>query len=314
MKNSLLLLFLSLSVVVCAQNNSKFIQKDISVSPFIDGTILTPETETKSPLVILIADSGPTDRDGNQQMMTNNHLKFLAEGLYKEGIATFRYDKRIIKQMKDRTINEESIRFDDFIKDAKDVVAYFKRSNAFSKVYVLGHGQGATVGVIAAQEGVDGFMSIAGYGRSVDDAIVAQLSEDAPGLKDNARNAFDELEANGSTQNYSQGLASIFRPSLQSFIKSWMKYDPSVEVKKLDIPVLIVVGDRDLQVLASEGEVLKNAKPDATFVLIKNMNHPLKEMKGTDDNLVNQKSYNEPRRPVIPELIETIASFINNNH
>jgi uncharacterized protein len=312
MKTKMLLLCLAVTMGIFAQDNPRFNQKDIAVSPFIDGTILTPETSGKSPLVIFIADSGPTDRNGNQQMMTNNHLKFLAEGLYKEGIATFRYDKRIIKQMKDRTINEESIRFDDFIKDARDVVAYFKRSEAFSEIYVLGHGQGATVGVMAAQEdGVAGFISIAGYGRSLDDALVAQLAKEAPALEENARNAFDELEATGSTQNYSQGLASIFRPSIQPFLRSWMKYNPSTEIQKLAMPVLIIAGDKDLQVLASEAEVLKAAKPDATYTVIKNMNHPLKEIKENDDDLVNQKSYNEPRKPVMPELIETVAAFIN---
>lgn len=310
MKTKLILICLALSTTLFAQNGTKLIQKDISVSAFIDGTILTPETSSKSPLVILIAGSGPTDRDGNQQMMTNNHLKFLAEGLYKKGIATFRYDKRIIKQMKDRTINEESIRFDDFIKDAQDIVAYFKRSDAFSKIIILGHSQGSTVGMIAAQDGVDGYISIAGPGRSIDNVIVEQLSQQAPGLKDNARMAFDELAANGSTQNYSPGLASIFRPSIQPFIRSWMKYDPAVEIAKLDVPVLIIAGNKDLQVLASEGEVLKTAKPDATYTIIKNMNHPLKELKADDDDLVNQKSYNEPRRPVIPELIEAVATFV----
>jgi pimeloyl-ACP methyl ester carboxylesterase len=310
MKTKMLLIFIALSTTLLAQDSTKFNQRDISVSPFIDGTILTPETETKSPLVILIAGSGPTDRNGNQQMITNNHLKYLAEGLYKEGIATFRYDKRIIKQMKDRTVNEESIRFDDFIKDAKDIVAYFKRSKSFSKIIILGHSQGATVGVLAAQDGVDGYISVAGPGRSIDQVIVQQLSEQAPGLKENARNAFDELAANGSTQNYSPGLASIFRPSIQPFIRSWMQYDPAVELAKLDIPVLIIAGDKDLQVLPSEGEVLKAAKPDATYTIILNMNHPLKELKADDDDMVNQKSYNEPRRPVIPALIDAVAQFV----
>ena len=90
-----------------------------------------------------------------------------------------------------------------------------------------------------------------------------------------------------------------------------MKYDPSVEIQKLNVPVLILAGDKDLQVLPSEGEVLKAAKPDATYMVIKNMNHPLKEMKAADDDLVNQKSYNEPKRPVIPELIEAVATFVN---
>jgi|TARA_R110002012_G_scaffold322045_1_gene554216 hypothetical protein len=310
MKTKLIALLLFVCVSVLAQNKKDFIQKDIAVSPFIDGTILTPETSAKSPLVIIIAGSGPTDRDGNQQMMKNNSLKYLAEALYQEGIATFRYDKRIVKQMKERNVNEESIRFDDFIKDASDVVAFFARSNAFSKIYVLGHSQGATVGLVSAQENVDGYISLAGPGRSIDEVIVEQLSKQAPGLTSNARAAFDELRTNGSTQNYSPGLSSIFRPSLQPFIRSWMQYNPSEEIKKLDMPVLILAGDKDLQVLPSEGEVLSEAKPDATYTVIPNMNHILKEIKEGDDDLVNQKSYNEPKRPVMPELIAAITQFI----
>jgi fermentation-respiration switch protein FrsA (DUF1100 family) len=89
-----------------------------------------------------------------------------------------------------------------------------------------------------------------------------------------------------------------------------MQYDPAVELAKLDIPVLIIAGDKDLQVLPSEGEVLKAAKPDATYTIILNMNHPLKELKADDDDMVNQKSYNEPRRPVIPALIDAVAQFV----
>ena len=308
MKTYFLLLLSLITTTGIAQDAKSIIQKDIAVSPFIDGTILTPETDGKSPLVIIIAGSGPTDRDGNQNMMKNNSLKYLAEGLYREGIATFRYDKRIIKEMKNRTMNEESIRFGDFIQDAEDVVNYFKRSEAFSKIYVLGHSQGATVGVVASQVGADGFISLAGPGRSIDDVIVEQLSVQAPGLKENARQAFDDLRVHGVAQNYSPGLASIFRPSIQPFIRTWMEYDPAIEIQKLQVPVLIVAGDKDLQVLPSEGEVLKAAKPTATFTVIPNMNHILKKIEG--DDLVNQKSYNEPKRPVMPELIEAITDFI----
>jgi pimeloyl-ACP methyl ester carboxylesterase len=291
-----------------AQKNNEIISNDISVSPFIDGTILTPESPTPVPLLIIIGGSGPTDRNGNQQMMVNNSLKFIAEDLYKYGIATFRYDKRIVKQMKNRNVNEENIRFDDFIKDAIDVIEYFKKSNAFSKIYVLGHSQGSTVGMVAIQGKADGFISVSGPGQSIDNVVVDQLSVQAPGLKDNARQAFNEMRATGKSMNYSEGLSSIFRPSIQPFMLSWMLYDPQVEIVKLEIPVLIVSGDKDLQVQLSEGEALKQAKPNAEYVIIENMNHVLKEIKG--DDIENSKSYNEYNRPLVPNLIEVLSTFI----
>lgn len=298
------LLFLNFSNAQTLEKDSK----DISVSPFIDGTILVPKTAEKIPLAVIIAGSGPTDRNGNQQMMENNSLRYLAEGLYKNNIASFRYDKRIVKQMKDRNINEENIRFDDFIKDAKDVLAYFKKANVFSKIYIIGHSQGSLVGMVALEDGADGFVSIAGPGRSIDQVIVEQLSKQAPQLTKNAKMAFAELKANGNTTSYDKGLASIFRPALQPFIYSWMKYNPKAALSKLDIPILIINGDNDIQIAISEAEELQKAKPGADYLIIPQMNHILKKV--GSDGLENQKTYNDPKLPVMPALIRAISDFI----
>ena len=110
--------------------------------------------------------------------------------------------------------------------------------------------------MIAAQDRADGFISIAGAGQQIDDVIVAQLEKQAPGLKENARQAFDDLRVNGVAINYSPGLASIFRSDIQPFIRSWMQFDPQTEIAKLSVPVLIINGDKDLQVQVSEGDLL----------------------------------------------------------
>lgn len=303
------LIFLFFGIIATAQNK-KYNSEDLSITPLIDGTLQVPEANGKLPLAIIIGGSGPTDRNGNQQMVVNNSLKFLGEGLYENGIATFRYDKRIVKQMKNRTINEKNIRFDDFIDDAIAILEYFKKDEKFSKIYIVGHSQGSLVGMIAAQSDADGFVSIAGAGQEIDDVIIDQLAKQAPGLVDNARTSFDDLRANGVAYNYSPGLASIFRKEIQPFIYSWMQYDPKVEITKLNIPVLIINGDKDTQVQVSEAELLKNAKPDADYLIIPKMNHIFKEIEGND--LENSKSYNIYNIPVMPELINTVSDFIKN--
>ena len=244
-------------------------------------------------------------------MMKNNSLKLLAEGLYDNKIASFRYDKRLIKIMKMGQIQEEKIDFDHFVEDALAILDHFKGDDRFNKIYVLGHSQGSLVGMMAAKERADGFISIAGAGQPIDDVIVYQLEKQAPGLKENARQSFDDLRVNGVAQNYSPGLASIFRPSIQPFIFSWMRYDPAVELAKLDMPVLIVAGDQDLQVQLAEADLLKAAKPEAEVKIIRKMNHIFKEIEG--DDIENSKSYNEYNRPVIPELILVVTNFILQN-
>ncbi len=302
------LLFLFFFGIVSAQNKD-YNSEDLSITPLIDGTLIVPTTAEKLPLAIIIGGSGPTDRNGNQQMMENNSLKFLAEGLYGNNIASFRYDKRIVKQMKKRTIDEKNIRFGDFIDDAAAVLNYFKNDERFSKIYIIGHSQGSLIGMIAAQNGADGFVSIAGVGQEIDDVIIDQLGKQAPGLVENARDSFDDLRANGVAYNYSPGLASIFRKEIQPFVYTWMQYNPKDEIAKLQIPVLIINGDKDIQVQISEAEILKNAKPDAEYEIIPNMNHIFKKIEG-NDLLENSKSYNIYNLPVMPELINSISDFI----
>ena len=165
---------------IASAQNAKFNSQDISITPLVDGTLLLPENMENPPLVIIVGDSGPIDRNGNQQMVENNALKFLAEGLYKNNIASFRYDKRIVKQMKRRAVNDKNYRFDDFIEDAVAILAYFKKGKQFSKIYIIGHGQGSLVGMVAAQEGADGFISIGGAGQEIDDVIKRQAWQIMP--------------------------------------------------------------------------------------------------------------------------------------
>ncbi|MGB3345116.1 MAG: alpha/beta hydrolase [Aequorivita sp.] len=306
MKYTPLLLILFFGIV--SAQTDVYNSQNLSITPLIDGTLLVPETNSKLPLAIIIAGSGPTDRDGNQQMMKNNSLRFLAEDLYKNDIATFRYDKRIVKQMKMRTIDESKVNFGDFIQDAVSILKYFKKDERFSKIYIIGHSQGSLIGMIAAQNEADGFISIAGAGQEIDDVIVDQLAQQAPGLADNARTSFDDLRVNGVAHNYSPGLVSIFRKEIQPFIFSWMQYNPQEEIAKLNMPVLIINGDQDIQVQISEAELLKTAKPDAAYKIILGMNHIFKYIQGNP--LENSKSYNQYDLPVMPELIDTIVKFI----
>ena len=290
-----------------AQDN--FIANDLRINQYVEGTLLAPRQETV-PLAIIINGSGPIDRNGNEMMTKNNAAKKLAEALAKKRIATFRYDKRTLKAQQ-LNIDEKDMRFDDFIDDAKAVIKRFSKLPNYSSLYIIGHSQGSLVGMIAAQEKADGFISIAGAGQTIDSLIVEQIGRQMPGLEESARTAFNELRANGKVKDYNQGLASLFKKSIQPFMFSWMKYDPQQEIKKLEMPVLIINGDNDLQVNTNEAKKLKDAKPDAELVIIENMNHIYRIIDKNDD-IANQKSYNEPQRPISNEMVEQISNFILN--
>lgn len=309
MKLYLLVLIFTFNVS-WAQNQS-FSETAISVNQYIDGTLTTPAEIKNPPLVIFIQGSGPTDRNGNQPMMKSDFAKKIAHQLGDEGIASFRFDKRIFKMNKLK-IKEEELRFEDFVVDVEAIISYFKNQGQFSKIILAGHSEGSLIGILAAKE-TDALISLAGAGRSIDEIVVDQIGKQAPGLRQNTRDSFDDLIKNGSTQSYNPALESIFRPAVQPYMLSWISYDPAEEIAKLDIPILIIQGTADIQVETSEAEILHNAAPLSRLVIIPEMNHVFREIRG-NDALVNTKSYNEPNRPLHPQLIPAMVNFIKNLH
>ena len=103
-------------------------------------------------------------------------------------------------------------------------------------------------------------------------------------------------------------LMTLFRPSVQPFMISWLKYDPRIEIKKLKIPVLLVQGTTDLQVTTENAKLLNAALPSAQLVVFQGMNHVLKLADA--DPKANEATYHEPMRPLAPGLTEAIAKFI----
>lgn len=308
--NKLIFFFLLLfSVQHIFAQDSSFVEQELTIDRFTDGTLTIPaDTTEEIPLVIFIQGSGPTNRDGNAPMMKNDGMKKIAHQLSENNIASFRFDKRIFKMNK-LGIREEDLKFEDFVTDVNAIISHFRNEEKFSKIIIAGHSEGSLIGILAAQQNeIDGFISLAGAGRSIDQIIVEQLAKQSEELSENARVAFEEIKSIGSTNNYSPWLESVFRPSVQPYIKSWMQYDPAVEIAKLKIPVLIINGSFDLQVDIKDAEILKNANPQAELVILENMNHIFRKIEGED--LENTKAYNEPQRTLHPELIPVITQFV----
>lgn len=289
--------------------NPGYQASEIHVNQLIDGTLLFPDGIQNPPLVILIAGSGPTDRDGNQPMLQNNSLKYLAEELSKKGIATFRYDKRIIKQIRLKTVKEEELLFEDFIDDAKATINYFHPN--FTHIFIAGHSEGSLIGMVAAQQNTTGFISLSGAGRPIDDILKEQIGKQAPNLVTELDKNFALLKEGKDIKDVNPILVSLFRPSVQPYMRSWLKYDPAVEIAKLNIPGLIVNGDKDLQVSVQDAKLLAVAKSGTQLEIIADMNHVLKNIAG--DAIENQMSYNKKNLPVSEKLVEIVIDFVKKN-
>ncbi|WP_295180481.1 alpha/beta hydrolase [uncultured Christiangramia sp.] len=308
MKKLICFVLMIISSLTTVAQDTTFTEIKLSIDKFTDGTLTKPTEENNKYLIIFIQGSGPTDRNGNQPMLQNDGIKKIARELAGNGIASFRYDKRIFKAQ-ELQLSEKDMIFEDFVEDAKNVVMHFRKEEKFSNIIIAGHSEGSLIGILVAQEYVDAFISLAGAADPIDEIITEQVTNMAPELGVSARTAFDEMAENGETSNYSPMLEAVFRPSVQPFMASWMKYNPSEEISKLKIPVLVVNGTSDIQVSEEQAQKLAEANENSELVILDQMNHIFRKIEAKD-RLVNSKSYNEPNLPLHPELISILTEFV----
>lgn len=289
------------------KEKSNFVYK--SPTGDIYGTLTLPAGTAKVPVVLLIAGSGPTDRNGNQSGISTNCYKMVADSLLSKGIACVRFDKRGIGESAAAAGKEENISFDDMVGDVAGMLKMLKADARFSKVIVLGHSEGSLLGMIAAgKEKVSGYISLAGAGERADKILTRQLAVQSPTLSATAVKIMDSIRNGYTLMNVEPDLKILFRPSVQPYLRSWFRYDPQLEIKKLAIPVLVLQGTTDIQVAVSDAQLLKKASPKATLKLIEGMNHVLKQAPA--DRAQNMTTYTNPTLPLSPGLMPAIYSFV----
>jgi hypothetical protein len=289
----------------------KFTSESVSVKNgniTLYGTLVLPKGIENPPVVLIIVGSGPTDRNGNPPNMPNNSLKYLAEDLAYRGIASVRYDKRGIGESVS-TQEEGELSIDDFIEDAIAWLRLLKKESRYSKVFVAGHSEGSIIGMVAAhREKVNGFISIAGAGRRIDKVVLEQVSSYPEEMVNAIKSIFDTLLMGKPHKNVPPILYVLFRPSVQPYMISWLKYDPIKQIGLLGCPVFIVQGTTDLQVKIIDAELLSQGNRKSKLLIIEGMNHVLKESEL--DFTKNFETYSNPNLPIVKELVNEIEVFI----
>ncbi|MCX6288119.1 MAG: alpha/beta hydrolase [Bacteroidetes bacterium] len=285
-----------------------------TVSGDIMGTLTLPDKASGIPVVLIIAGSGPTDRDGNSPPAlknTSNCYKLLAEELRKNGIASVRYDKRGIAGSKSAATKESDLHIENYISDAKGWVELLVKDKRFSKIIVAGHSEGSLIGMIACnQTKANGYISISGSGRPADEILKEQFGTLPQDAKDQIFPLLDKLKKGDTIGNVPADLNSFFRPSLQPYLISWFRYDPQAEIKKLKMPVLIIQGDMDIQVSVFDAELLSKANPKAELKFIRHMNHVLKDTDTKDKMEQVTKVYTNADLPLDKNFEDEVVKFI----
>lgn len=273
------------------------------------GTLL--DAGPGAPAALIIAGSGPTDRDGNSPLgITASTYRLLAEGLAGEGITTLRYDKRGIAASAPAAVPEADLRFSSFVDDARAFADYLRAETGQPCVWLIGHSEGALIAQSVAfnDEGICGLVLVSGAGRPAAVVLREQLSATTPEpYLSQALTVFDEIDA-GRTVECPPLLASLCRASVQPYLISWFDVDPAALAAEETLPTLIVQGSTDIQTTVTDAQALHAADPESELVILEGVNHVLKL--APLERAANIATYMNPELPLADGVVSAISGFI----
>lgn len=310
-------LLLSLTLIAGLAQAATTRQQPVSLTTdqgTLHGSLLLPQSDKPLPVALLIAGSGPTDRNGNNpEGGHNDALKKLAQVLARNGIASLRYDKRGVAASRSATPDERDLSVERYVADASGWVRQLKDDPRFDRVILIGHSEGALIASLAAADSpVDALVSIAGPAYPIGQVLDMQLAMRLPpALLAESRHILANLIRGTLQPEVPEALQVVYRPSVQPYLISLLRQDPAENFAALRIPALIVQGSHDAQVSPDNAELLKQAKPDAELAMIAGMNHVMRITPAAWQEQL--ASYDDPQLPLARALGERIVAFIRSS-
>lgn len=313
-----MLKYIKIIFIIIFFTNTVFAQKESFLTlrtsnGVLYGTVEVPDNKTSMPLAIIVSDC-KTDISFDQNLQ-NQTLKALADSLANRGIATLRYDKRGFGKSIAAGRNGANLSIENYVADLNAWINHFTNNSKFTKIVLVGHGEGALVAMICANgnKNVKKYISLAGAGQPRANVLREQIEmqfEHQPQIREIAVKYIEQLAKGEIIDEFvPQKLYSYFPPDLNHFFISWFKFNPQTEIVKLTIPILIVQGTADAQIAEYNATLLEKSNPNVRKVLISNMNHIFRACSSTHQ-LAQYAANCKPNAPIKSELCRAVANFI----
>ncbi|HTU81988.1 MAG TPA: alpha/beta fold hydrolase [Candidatus Acidoferrales bacterium] len=300
------------ALVVAAKSPAAAAESDIALhtaTGTIAGTLSLPAA-TPAPVVLIVAGSGPTDRDGNSGLIAPGTYRLLAAALASRGVASVRYDKRGVGASASAAASEKDLRFETYIGDAVAWMQLLASDRRFTKLVVAGHSEGSLIGIVAVQQTpAAALVSLEGAGRPAYEVLREQLKpKTPPALYAQCDAIITQLQQGHTVAEVPGELYALFRPSVQPYLISWFAYDPAKEMTKVKIPATIVQGTADVQVTMADARALHAADPASQLVVVQGMNHVLKHAPDVSSQTAILHGYQDSSLPVDPQAVDPVAA------
>ena len=304
------------------------------------GTLTVPDGAGPFPAVVMVAGSGPTDREWNTPLLPgdNGSGRLIALALADAGLASLRYDKRgsgphlayNLPLMTGRISME--FHLDELVAAVAVLIA--QDGVDATRLVGLGNSEGClhVLHYATSPQPVPfvGLVLTAPPGRAIGDLLMAQLAQQL-GLQPDGAALYPMVEA--AAARYSAGqpmdpdprlpenlrmiLASFETPANLPFARELWNEDAADSLPLVRVPTLVVIGGKDLQVDARiDGVLLQEAASEmshVTFVFPANANHELKEEKRSTADIAASANlrYNDPDTHLDPETTGLITSWLH---
>ena len=338
-----------LLAAVLASQSAQIVSEDVSFvagGRTIPGTLVHPPSG-KGPGLLLLAGSGPTDRDWNSPLLPgkNGSAKLLAEALAARGVTVLRFDKAYSGRNPGLPIADLTL---DTYRDEASAALDVLRARAEvdpARVFVAGHSEGgihATRLALSAGDRIRGVILISAPGQSLREVLEAQLERNfLAGLKLTPgqieaemvpiRTALRSFVAGQDVDPKSasarpeivQVLSSLMAPMVARIGRALASFEPARAAAEIAVPVLVLQGGKDVQVdpvenaerlvaaRRSAGKLVDyHMSPLADHVL-KTEPRPFEELRA--DLQLLMRMYNAPDRALDGDVLETLAQWIRDH-
>ncbi|HEU5217198.1 MAG TPA: alpha/beta fold hydrolase [Gemmatimonadales bacterium] len=337
---------LTIALLAAMFTATQIISEDVNFTAggrTIPGTLVHPESGT-GPGLLLLAGSGPTDRDWNSPLLPgkNGSARLLAEALARRGVTVLRFDKAFSGKNPGLPIADLTL---DTYRDEASAALDFLRGRPSvdpARVFVAGHSEGGIHATRLAQargDAIRGLILISAPGRSLREVLEAQLehnvlsgfqltpdqmaAEMAPirkALRDFVAGQDVDPRSASARPQIAGIMSALMAPQVARIGRALVSFEPAEAVAGLAPPVLVIQGGKDVQVDPVEDaprlvSARRAAGKPVDFHLIPLADHVLKgEPRRLDDVRADmqlvQARYNAPDRTLADDVVETLMKWI----
>jgi uncharacterized protein len=279
----------------------------------LGGSLMVPESRpSRSPAVLLLSGSGPQDRNGNApgSELCWNYLTSFAEALSRRKMITLRYDDRGVAGSSGSFVDAG---LTDFRNDAASALAYLKSREDVDpeRVAVLGHSEGALLGAMLAPQGLAAIVLVGAPAEPLDRILLAQIrsrTEERGTDADEARRILADLRAYFEHVRLSTADVLDYGGQVKSvrWLREHLSVDPLSLYAAISCPVLVVHGERDMQVPVEHGRriALSLRTPGRRLLRLPGLDHFLMPTPG------GLETYGDARRRVAAVALQEVGDWL----